>query len=71
MIYSRQKVEGFLASDELAVEERNFIPYLSKLVKDKTLICEETFFEGFKSWPAAFVSVMTGTHLGKVVVRIK
>ena len=31
---------------------------------------QETFFEGISAWPEAFMSLFTGTNLGKVVVRL-
>ena len=72
MIYSRQRIEGFLASEELAPTERKFLPHMAKLIANKEIVCEETIFEGpLQDWPKVFVATMNGKHLGKTVLRLE
>lgn len=68
MIYTRQRIEGILSNDYMRTNE--YLPYLSRLIREKKLIIDETFFHGIESWGKAFTSTMVGTHVGKVVVML-
>jgi NADPH-dependent curcumin reductase CurA len=69
MIYTCQRIQGFLAGPYL--KEGKFLQDMDKWVlQDKLITVHETFFDGIEQWPAAFVSVMNGSHTGKVVVRL-
>jgi NADPH-dependent curcumin reductase CurA len=48
-----------------------FLPDMFKWINEKKISIHETFFDGIEQYPSAFVSVMSGTHIGKVVIRIK
>jgi len=67
MIYTQQRIEGFTAGQYLRAGE--FLPFFAQLIKEDKIHAEETVFTGVEKWPEAFVSVMSGGHLGKVVVR--
>jgi NADPH-dependent curcumin reductase CurA len=67
MIYTQQRIEGFTAGQYLRSGE--FLKYFANLLKEDKIHAEETVFTGVEKWPEAFVSVMSGGHLGKVVVR--
>lgn len=71
MIYTFQRIEGFVCSPWLRGERGNFLKDMGKWVKEGKVNAEETFFEGIESWPLAFQSLFTGKKRGKVVVRIK
>ncbi len=69
MIYSCQRIEGFLAGPYL--RNPRFLEEMSRWVlQEKLLAVHETFFDGIASWPKAFISVMNGAHTGKVVIRL-
>jgi len=68
MIYSFQRIEGFVCSPWLRGERGNFLKDMSKWLKEGKVKPEETFFKGVESWPLAFRSLFTGKKRGKVVV---
>uniref|UniRef100_A0A7S2RJG2 Enoyl reductase (ER) domain-containing protein n=1 Tax=Mucochytrium quahogii TaxID=96639 RepID=A0A7S2RJG2_9STRA len=73
MIYTQQRIEGFLCFPYLAGQKGNFLKDMSAWIKEgKVSSIEETFYEGVEAWPKAFRSLFVGTHKnkGKVVVRI-
>jgi NADPH:quinone reductase len=70
MIYTQQRIEGFLCSDWLVGKKGNFHRDMPKFVIDGKVIVEETVFEGIESWPLGFQSLFTGGNTGKVVIRV-
>jgi NADPH-dependent curcumin reductase CurA len=68
MIYSRQRIEGFLATDSIVT--KLWLPYFAPLVRNKQIVIDETFYSGLEQWPKAFMETMNGNHMGKTVVRI-
>jgi len=70
MIYSFQRVEGFMCMPWLSGKQGNFLEDMSKWVKDGKIQVEETFYDGIENWPVAFRALFEGTNKGKVVVRI-
>ena len=54
----------------LSGKKGNFLEDMSKFRKEGWLKTSETVFEGLESWPAAFASLFTGKHSGKVVVKV-
>ena len=71
MIYTFQRIEGFVCSPWLKQERGNFLKDMSKWLKEGKIKPEETFFKGIESWPLAFRSLFTGKKRGKVVVLIE
>ncbi len=67
---SQQRIEGFVCSDWLVGNKGSFLPDMSTWLKEGIVKAQETFFDGIEQWPAAFESIFTGRHLGKVVVRL-
>jgi hypothetical protein len=71
MIYTFQRIEGFVCFPYLSGQKMNFSQDMSKWIAEgKIILPEEHFFEGVEQWPAAFISLFTGANVGKVVVRI-
>jgi NADPH-dependent curcumin reductase CurA len=70
MVYTFQRVEGFVCSPWLSGKKGNFLGDMNKWRLEGKLVAEETVFEGIESWPAAFRSLFTGEKLGKVVVKV-
>ncbi len=68
MIYTRQRVEGFLASPYL--QNGAFLKDMHAWIKSGLLVTHETPFNGIDSWPEAMLAVMSGRHMGKVVVHV-
>ena len=69
MIYSFQRIEGFVCSPWLKGERGNFHADMAKWVAEGKIKVEETFFDGVEQWPVAFAALFTGGNTGKVVVR--
>lgn len=71
MIYSQQRIEGFVCSEWLAGRRGNFHTDMPRWLEEgKLATIQETVFEGITSWPLAFQSLFTGGNTGKVVVRL-
>jgi len=70
MIYTAQRIEGFVCSPWLSGKRGNFLADMAQWYKEGKLTEQETITEGIENWPAAFQSLFTGSNKGKVVVRI-
>lgn len=71
MIYTFQRIEGFVCGPWLRGEKGDFAADISKWIKEgKVVLQEESFTDGLENWPAAFNSLFTGANIGKVVVRV-
>jgi NADPH-dependent curcumin reductase CurA len=70
MIYTAQRIEGFVCTPWLTGQRGPWLQDMATWVKDGLINTEETFFEGIDAWPTAFASLFTGAHKGKVVVRV-
>ena len=71
MIYTFQRIEGFVCGPWLRHERGDFISDMSGWIKEgKVKLQEESFTDGLENWPAAFQSLFTGANIGKVVVRV-
>lgn len=71
MIYSFQRVEGFVCFPWLAGLKGNFLADMATYLKEKKIPhVEETVFVGIESWTEAFRSLFTGGNTGKVVIKV-
>jgi len=70
MIYSFQRIEGFMCAPWLSGAKGNFLEDMNQWMREGKLAVQETFFEGIDSWVEAFQSLFTGANVGKVVVRV-
>jgi len=74
MIYSFQRIEGFVCMPWLSGARGTFLKHMSTWVKAGDIKVEETFFDGVEAWPDAFAALFKqskegGSNTGKVVVR--
>ena len=70
MIYTGQRIEGFISSTWLSGKQGDFLGDMHKYLEEGRIKVHETVFEGIESWPIAFQSLFTGANNGKVVVRV-
>jgi len=71
MIYTSQRIEGFLSSTWLRNKTSPWLLKMHGWLRDGTIPhIQETVTKGIDNWPAAFESLFTGSNLGKVVVMI-
>ena len=70
MIYSFQRIEGFITWPWLVGQKGNFLVDMAKWWKEGKVVAEETFFEGIENWAVGFQSLFTGANKGKVVIRM-
>jgi len=71
LIYSRQRIEGFVSSPWLSGSKGNFLSDMANWLNEGKLVVEETHFEGIEQWVTGFRSLFLGTNTGKVVVNIR
>ena len=70
MIYTFQRIEGFVCVPWLSGKKGNFLADMSQWIQQGIIKTPETFFDGIEQWPHAFQSLFTGAKRGKVVVRV-
>jgi NADPH-dependent curcumin reductase CurA len=70
MIYTNQRIEGFVCSPWLFGISPPFLADMARWRKEGKLQHTETQFQGLESWPEAFASLFTGANSGKVVVKV-
>ena len=68
MIYSMQRVEGFVCTPWLL--KGSWLPEVTAGLREGWLKTSHTVFDGIESGPEAFASLFTGANNGKVVVRV-
>ena len=70
MIYSAQRIEGFVCAPWLSGKKGNFLNDMAGWYKEGKIVEQETVTDGIENWPVAFQSLFTGANRGKVVVRV-
>jgi NADPH-dependent curcumin reductase CurA len=65
----RLTIRGFIVSD-YAARQPEFIKDVAPAVASGEIVTLDTTVDGLENAPAAFVSLFTGSHVGKLVVRI-
>ena len=70
MIYTFQRVEGFMCAPWLTGRRGDFHTDMARWLAEGKLVVEETRFAGIEAWPSAFQSLFTGANRGKVVVDV-
>jgi NADPH-dependent curcumin reductase CurA len=68
MIYSRVRMEGFVASDFGHLNER-FQSDMTGWLKSGQVKYQETILDGFERAPEALVGLFEGRNAGKMLVR--
>ena len=69
MIYSRVRMEGFVASDFGHLRER-FAADMTGWLKSGQVNYQETVLDGFDQAPAALIGLFEGRNAGKMLVRV-
>ncbi len=69
LLVARAKIEGFLVSDH-AAHTRAFLAGVGGLLQSGKLRYREDVVEGLEAAPAAFIGLLRGANLGKLLVRI-
>ena len=69
MVGKRLTMRGMLVRDHYGLEQK-FIAEVAPLVADGRIRHRETVFEGLRSAPEAFLAMLRGDGIGKVLVRI-
>ena len=57
MIYTNQRIEGFVSTRWLSGQEGNFLVDMHKWLTEGKLKPQETFFDGIDQWPIKCLSV--------------
>jgi NADPH-dependent curcumin reductase CurA len=70
MIYTHQRIEGFVCIPWLIGKRGTFLADVSKWLKEGKLVVHETKFNGIEKWPQAFQALFTGNYKGKIVVTV-
>jgi len=69
MIYSQQRIEGFVCTPWLSGEQGNFLEDMAGWTREGKVKVKETSFEGIECFGEAFQSLFVGGNMGKVVVK--
>jgi NADPH-dependent curcumin reductase CurA len=70
MIYTAQRIEGFVCTPWLVGQKGNFLNDMSKWLKEGKVKAQEEVFHGIENWPHGFQALFTGNHMGKIVVKL-
>lgn len=70
MIYSHQRIEGFVCAEWLTGRRGNFLQDMHRYLREGKVVAQETVFEGIDKFGEAFQSLFTGKNLGKVVIHV-
>ncbi|NNN00159.1 MAG: NADP-dependent oxidoreductase [Candidatus Eremiobacteraeota bacterium] len=68
LLVARAKIEGFLVSDH-AAHTRTFLNTVGTLLQQGKLAYREDIVEGLEAAPKAFIGLLRGANLGKLLVR--
>ena len=70
MIYTFQRVEGFMCMPWLSGQKGAFLTDMKQWLSEGKVEVQETVFVGAAAWPSAFQALFTGANTGKVVVDV-
>jgi NADPH-dependent curcumin reductase CurA len=69
LLFNRALIKGFIISDHLD-RMGDFLRDVTRWVKDGTLRYREDVVSGLEHAPAAFVGLLEGKNLGKLIVKV-
>jgi NADPH-dependent curcumin reductase CurA len=69
MVYTQQRIEGFLCSPWLTGQKGHFIKDMAAFYREGKIVPQETYFDGVERWAEGFQALFTGKNIGKVVIR--
>jgi NADPH-dependent curcumin reductase len=70
LLVRRIKAQGFIIFDDYGPRFGEFAAAMAPWVKDGKIKYLEDIVEGLESAPAAFIGLLTGKNLGKLVIRV-
>ncbi|WP_179535611.1 NADP-dependent oxidoreductase [Actinopolyspora biskrensis] len=68
-VTKRLSMQGFIVNDNGHLK-REFFEHVAPLVREGRLIHEETFVDGLRNAPEAFLGVLRGDNTGKMIVNV-
>ena len=69
MIYSRIRMEGFVASDFPHLQAA-FVSDMTGWLKDGRVKYQETILDGFERAPEGLIGLFSGVNSGKMLIRV-
>lgn len=69
MVSKRLLVKGFLLKDHMQLQGE-FEHFMSEKIKGKDIVIQESIVNGIHHAPRAFIEMLRGEHMGKVLVKI-
>jgi NADPH-dependent curcumin reductase CurA len=69
VLQKRVRMQGFIILDHYGERFDTFQARMRKLVRDGAIRVDEAVVAGLENAPSAFIDMLEGRHLGKVVVR--
>jgi hypothetical protein len=70
IVQRRLRIEGFIISDHVA-GMGEFVAEVGALLKAGKIRHRETIVEGLESAPSAFMGLLKGENLGKLLVNVR
>lgn len=70
VLQKRVRMQGFIILDHYGERFDTFQARMRKLVRDGAIRIDEALVAGLENAPLAFIDMLEGRHLGKVVVRV-
>ena len=70
MIYTAQRVEGFVSTPWLTGAKGEFLKDMHAWLEEGWLKADETTFDGVEAYGEAFATLFSGNHKGKVVIKV-
>ena len=70
VLQKRVRMQGFIILDHYGERFESFRAHMGKLVREGAVRIDEAVVSGLENAPAAFVDMLEGRHLGKVVVAL-
>ena len=70
VVGKRLRIEGFIVSDHIDRSRGVPTPRSAPWVKDGSVRYRETVVDGIENAPAAFIGLLAGENIGKMLVKV-